>query len=666
MKTRSAVTEWIAASLVLLACSIWLFDGGDPAAGSGGYSIVYSVSSDRIDPSPLVGATVSGNIYAFTAPDTDVTQVRFYLNDQPPLGAPIQTENNPPYDFAGGSVGRANAFDTGDLPDGVNLITAEIDTVGGVTETATADFTILNGSPGTPTPTPTGGQPSTISNLGIDMDSSGNSARTAVGTETSLDTCAQVNVGETLSIDVFVDAAPADRGVSGFEFDLVFNSGDVHATAVDRNQLLATAAGSSIQPFGDSSSTDSSLRAAAVDFGDFGIEPAGASEVGPGILARITLTGQSGTGVSDITLENVTITDDAGAEINVDQVAAAQVASNTSCSAPPTPTPSPSPTPGPDNRSDIGIYVPATGHFWVTVSTGSGFGETRIWSADGGAATDERHIGDFDGDGLDDLGLYIPSAASGNGRFWVALSDGGSFGTLTEWTLYDGHAGWGNEIRYVGDYNGDGKSDVGIYVPGDGRFWVSTSNGAGFTTTQAWLADAGDLDDERHIGDFDGDGTSDIGLYVAESGAGNGRFWVAESRGGFFDPMAEWTTYDGQAGWGNETRHVGDYDGDGNSDLGIYVPGSGHFWVARSTGSGLSPTADWTLGADPAGTSIDERHIADFDGDGKADVGVWDYATARFWVALSSGGSFAAKTDWTSFAGKVGWGNEIRLVGGFD
>lgn len=318
--------------------------------------------------------------------------------------------------------------------------------------------------------------------------------------------------------------------------------------------------------------------------------------------------------------------------------------------------------PGSDGRSDIGIYVPNTGHFWVSESTGSGLSETQDWLSDAGAASDERHIGDFDGDGRVDLGVYVPSSPPGSGRFWVAVCGGGSFAPREEWTTYDGQAGWGNEVRHVGDYNGDGKSDLGIYVPSTGHFWVAKSTGSAFNETQDWLADAVGAGDERLIGDFNGDGKSDVGVYVPSSLSGNGRFWVALSNGGSFAAKEDWTTYNGQAGWGNEVRHVGDYDGDGKSDIGIYVPSTGQFWVALSTGSGLTSTQQWTSGADFAGTAVDERLIGDFDGDGRSDLGVWTYSDARFWVALSTGGTFSAKTAWTSYAGQAGWGNERRFI----
>ena len=188
----------------------------------------------------------------------------------------------------------------------------------------------------------------TIATIGIDMDVTGNEPSTRVGVDTTLEACVRVDQGQTREIDVFVDEVPTDRGISGFEFDMLFDPSLAHVTSLSLEQLLEDGAGSSLIPLGDSSSTDGSLRVAAVDFGTLGIDPAGASEVGPGILVRITLTGQSGTGVGDLTLQGITITDDEGIiPIPVDATLNAKVAANTDCPSQPTPTATSTPTPTP-------------------------------------------------------------------------------------------------------------------------------------------------------------------------------------------------------------------------------------------------------------------------------------------------------------------------------
>jgi hypothetical protein len=106
--------------------------------------IVVSASPDRSGSAELEGRTTSGNIYAFTTPDTGALRVRFYVDDPARTRSPFRTENNAPFDLAGGSVATANPFDTRRLPDGSHTVTAVLDLSGGGSEVVHATFTVDN------------------------------------------------------------------------------------------------------------------------------------------------------------------------------------------------------------------------------------------------------------------------------------------------------------------------------------------------------------------------------------------------------------------------------------------------------------------------------------------------------------------------------------------
>lgn len=108
------------------------------------FELKVSLSADRASPATLDGSTVKASIYVFTLPETGVSRVRFYLDDPAMTRSPRQTETNPPYDFAGGTVSIANAFLTTQLADGQHAITAAIDRSDGVTEIVTANFVVSN------------------------------------------------------------------------------------------------------------------------------------------------------------------------------------------------------------------------------------------------------------------------------------------------------------------------------------------------------------------------------------------------------------------------------------------------------------------------------------------------------------------------------------------
>jgi hypothetical protein len=112
--------------------------------GVGSHALVWSGQANRTGPVALDGAQVSGNIYAFVTPETGVTRVRFYLDNPGMTGAPRQTENTAPYDFAGGRVATADPFVTSQVTKGSHTITAAIDRTTGGTEVIHATFTVAN------------------------------------------------------------------------------------------------------------------------------------------------------------------------------------------------------------------------------------------------------------------------------------------------------------------------------------------------------------------------------------------------------------------------------------------------------------------------------------------------------------------------------------------
>ncbi len=106
------------------------------------YTVLVSFQPDRGNPQPLEGATVTGNVYVFSSPVTNVISVRFFLDDPDMSGPPRQTERTAPYDFAGGTASLANPFDTSQLASGPHTITAAIELATGATEVVTATFLV--------------------------------------------------------------------------------------------------------------------------------------------------------------------------------------------------------------------------------------------------------------------------------------------------------------------------------------------------------------------------------------------------------------------------------------------------------------------------------------------------------------------------------------------
>jgi hypothetical protein len=174
------------------------------------------------------------------------------------------------------------------------------------------------------------GPGTSIALLAIDGDPTGNSPR-SVG---SIEQCVSASVGRPTQIDIVVPGpgVPVDRGIGAYQFSLLYDPGSIWISDDDSNMLLAQAARSNVIPIADPRPDRNGVYESwGVDFGPSGIEPAGTSETGPGVIARITLLPQS-EGGSTLTLSHVLVIDDASNRISLESVQSAIINVGRPCS----------------------------------------------------------------------------------------------------------------------------------------------------------------------------------------------------------------------------------------------------------------------------------------------------------------------------------------------
>ncbi len=223
-----------------------------------------------------------------------------------------------------------------------------------------------------------------------------------------------------------------------------------------------------------------------------------------------------------------------------------------------------------DGRTDVmKADVPASGTakqaVWVGLSVGSAFRTTRwgLWHTN---TLTRTLAGDFDGDGVTDvMKVNLPSAGTSPVVAWVGISDGARFDT-TAWGRFEADK---HTRLVVGDFNGDGKSDVlKVDVPvarqAKTSLWVGLSDGFGFYPRR-WGGWEANPQMRVLVGDFNRDGLSDVMKFdVPPSGeSGMGTLWVGLSDGNSFQtsPWATWLA--------NEHMQVfgGDFNSDGMTDV---------------------------------------------------------------------------------------------------
>ncbi len=248
--------------------------------------------------------------------------------------------------------------------------------------------------------------------------------------------------------------------------------------------------------------------------------------------------------------------------------------------------------------------------------------------APGGASASNFTIGavaasnakfDFDGDGKTDIGIFRPAP----GEWWYLRSgDGGNnafqFGASTDKIV-------------PADYTGDGKTDVAFFRPSTSEWFVLRSEDGSFFSFP--FGSAGDI---PAPGDFDGDGKADPAVFRPSTAT----WYILNSGGG--------TTIT-SFGANGDLPLVADYDNDGKDDVAIYRPSVQQYWINRS-GAGLI--------AFQFGSAGDRAFAADFTGDGTDDAGFFRPSTGEWFILRSDDGSF--------FSFPFGTNGDIPVPGDYD
>ena len=253
-----------------------------------------------------------------------------------------------------------------------------------------------------------------------------------------------------------------------------------------------------------------------------------------------------------------------------------------------------------DGRTDIGAAWNNGGSNTLTVRqmTGSGIRATHWATNAGGWSASAVWVpGDFNGDGLTDVaGIW-----NDGGRVSIAVypSDGKKFLYPTQWSVRDG--GWGDTVKwFAGDFNGDGKTDIGAAWNNNGATTLTVRQATGSRFVPAhWSDNAGNWSDSSAFvaGDFNGDGRTDVARLWNDLGRNSTS--ISLSAGTSFSGSSDWSVRDG--GWilGDAVKWFpGDFNGDGRTDIGAAWDDNhlNTLTVRQSTGSGLAP-AHWAIRA---------------------------------------------------------------------
>jgi V8-like Glu-specific endopeptidase len=195
-----------------------------------------------------------------------------------------------------------------------------------------------------------------------------------------------------------------------------------------------------------------------------------------------------------------------------------------------------------DGKDDIVVFTRgSSGFVYVALSTGSTFKASEKWHGFFAPNAELPAVGDVNGDGKDDIITFHrgPAGDGQRGDVYVALSTGVKFGDTPFAPLWHDFFAVDNEIPGVGDFDGDGMDDIVVFARGTGGdVYVALSKGAKFGDgpfAPLWH-NRFTVDNEiPGVGDFNGDGKDDVIVFVRGN---TGNVYVAPSEGAKFKDTA--------------------------------------------------------------------------------------------------------------------------------
>ncbi len=294
-----------------------------------------------------------------------------------------------------------------------------------------------------------------------------------------------------------------------------------------------------------------------------------------------------------------------------------------------------------------------------------------------------RIDGDYNGDKKEDVAAFYNYGSGHTGLFiWYANAAGSGFeAPVLTWSSGLGKWTWEATKAVAGDFNGDGRDDVGAFYDHGGGvtglFTFSFDAGGAVTVARPWLGCPNCFDWERIkqvAGDFNGDQRDDVGAFYNYGGGTTGLFTFSFDSAGGVLAARPFVSCSGCFEWERIKQVSGNFNGDRRDDVGAFYNygggTTGLFTFSFDAGGGVVAARPFLSCPGCFDWNRSKQIAGDFNGDQRDDVGAfYNYGggvTGLFTFSFDAGGGVVAARNWLSCPNCWDWNRTQQLAGDFN
>ncbi len=226
----------------------------------------------------------------------------------------------------------------------------------------------------------------------------------------------------------------------------------------------------------------------------------------------------------------------------------------------------------------IGVWRPSAQQFLLDINGNYRWDAGSDLVSSFGLKGDLPLVGDWNGDGRDEIGVWRPS----NTTFYLDVNGNSAWDPGVDVAAAFGIS---SDVPLSGDWDGDGTDEIGVWRPGNTTFYLDFNGNFAWDPAIDKSGAFGISTDKPVVGDWDGDGDDQIGVWRADTAT----FYLDYNGNYQWNPRADRS---GTFGLGTDVPLSGDWDGDGDDQIGVWRPSNTTFYLDANGNYA------WDLGAD--------------------------------------------------------------------